>query len=187
MCAVNAVIASNGDLLLGSPPPRCITGSPFAFNIAKVSFSFRVADSFIPTELYNEYKRKYSFPKVGDILISASGTIGRLVIYNGVPAYFQDSNIIWLGHNEKVISNSFLFYCYSMVKWQTSDGGIIRRLYNSDFMNVKINLPNNKKEQQKIASCLSSVDELITAEAEKIEQLEKHKKGLMQGLFPSIV
>ncbi len=39
-------------------------------------------------------------------------------------------------------------------------------------------------EQQKIAECLLSVDEIITAEAEKIEQLEKHKKGLMQGLFP---
>ncbi len=41
-------------------------------------------------------------------------------------------------------------------------------------------------EQQKIAECLSSLDEIITAEAEKIEQLEKHKKGLMQGLFPEI-
>ncbi len=152
----------------------------------KIGTFGRVADSFIPTELYNEYKRKYSFPKVGDILISASGTIGRLVIYDGAPAYFQDSNIIWLGHNEEIISNSFLFYCYSIIKWQTSDGGVIRRLYNSDFMNIKVLFPKNKKEQQKIASCLSSVDELITAEAEKIEQLEKHKKGLMQGLFPEI-
>ena len=41
-----------------------------------------------------------------------------------------------------------------------------------------------KQEQQKIASCLSAVDELITAQQEKIEQLQQHKKGLMQGLFP---
>ena len=44
--------------------------------------------------------------------------------------------------------------------------------------------PKEKGEQQKIASCLSSLDELITAQAEKIEQLKLHKKGLMQGLFP---
>ncbi len=49
-----------------------------------------------------------------------------------------------------------------------------------------ISFPNNKPEQQKIASCLSSLDALITAQAEKIEQLKLHKKGLMQGLFPKI-
>jgi type I restriction enzyme S subunit len=42
------------------------------------------------------------------------------------------------------------------------------------------------KEQQKIATCLFSLDELITRQAEKIEQLKMHKKGLMQGLFPNI-
>jgi type I restriction enzyme, S subunit len=48
---------------------------------------------------------------------------------------------------------------------------------------MPICLPS-KKEQQKIAACLSSLDALITAQAEKIEQLKLHKKGLMQGLFP---
>ncbi|MEZ5050511.1 MAG: restriction endonuclease subunit S [Saprospiraceae bacterium] len=58
-------------------------------------------DAYIPIELYEEYKKKYSFPKIGDILISASGTIGRLAGYDGSDAYYQDSNIVWLGHNEK--------------------------------------------------------------------------------------
>lgn len=49
-----------------------------------------------------------------------------------------------------------------------------------------ISYPENLQEQQKIASCLSSLDALITAQAEKIEQLKLHKKGLMQGLFPKI-
>jgi type I restriction enzyme S subunit len=49
-----------------------------------------------------------------------------------------------------------------------------------------ISFPNNKPEQQKIASCLSSLDALITAQTERIEQLKLHKKGLMQGLFPKI-
>ena len=40
-------------------------------------------------------------------------------------------------------------------------------------------------EQQRIASCLSSLDALITAETQKHEALKTHKKGLMQQLFPS--
>ena len=51
---------------------------------------------------------------------------------------------------------------------------------------VQILFPKNKPEQQKIASCLSSLDEVIEAQVAKIEQLKLHKKGLMQGLFPKI-
>lgn len=52
---------------------------------------------------------------------------------------------------------------------------------------IKISFPSNPQEQQKIASCLSSLDALITAQAEKIAQLQQHKKGLMQGLFPKSI
>jgi type I restriction enzyme S subunit len=52
--------------------------------------------------------------------------------------------------------------------------------------NVKIKFPKNKSEQQKIAACLSSLDDLITAQTQKIELLEQHKKGLVQGLFPNV-
>jgi type I restriction enzyme S subunit len=46
-------------------------------------------------------------------------------------------------------------------------------------------IPANPKEQQKIADCLSSLDALIAAHAEKLDALKSHKKGLMQQLFPS--
>ncbi|OYU54411.1 MAG: type I restriction endonuclease subunit S [Chitinophagaceae bacterium BSSC1] len=152
----------------------------------KIGTFGKQADAYISIELYEEFKSKYSFPKVGDILISASGTIGRIVVYDGSPAYFQDSNIVWLGNDEKLVLNEFLYHCYSIVIWQTSDGGIISRLYNSDLKNIGVKFPKNPKEQQKIASCLSSLDALITVQVEKIEQLKLHKKGLMQGLFPKI-
>jgi len=54
----------------------------------------------------------------------------------------------------------------------------------SQFSAILIPLPDNK-EQQKIADCLSSLDDLITAENEKLEALKTHKKGLMQKLFPT--
>jgi type I restriction enzyme S subunit len=162
--------------------PNPTNGVPFY----KIGTFGRIADSYISNEIYEEYKSKYSFPKIGDILISASGTIGRLVIYDGSPAYFQDSNIIWLGHNEDIVLNSFLFYCYSNLRWQTSDGGVISRLYNSDFKRMKIKFPERKEEQEKIANTLSSIDDLISAQNQKLETLKLHKKGLLQGLFPTI-
>lgn len=152
----------------------------------KIGTFGKVPDAFISVEKYKDYKQRFSFPKKGDILISASGTIGRLVIYDGKPAYFQDSNIIWLGHEEDVIKNTFLLYVYENLNWQTSDGGIISRLYNSDFKKMEIKFPENPSEQQKLASFLSSVDELIVAQRVKIVGLKEHKKGLMQGLFPII-
>ena len=142
------------------------------------------ADAYIPQIIYDEYKKKYSFPKKGDILISASGTIGRLVIYDGEPAYFQDSNIVWIANNEKILLNSFLYYIYTTLKWQTSDGGVINRLYNSDLKRMKVGYPS-LPEQQKIASCLSSLDTLIAKQQERIALLKTHKKGLLQQLFPN--
>jgi len=57
----------------------------------------------------------------------------------------------------------------------------------SNLEQVQLFIPKTIQEQQKIASCLSSLDALITAQVEKIEQLKLHKKGLMQGLFPKSI
>jgi len=66
-----------------------------------------------------------------------------------------------------------------------SAGGIVQNI-SSDIVYKTMLFHTSRQEQQKIASCLSALDELIAAQAEKIEQLKLHKKGLMQGLFPSI-
>lgn len=50
--------------------------------------------------------------------------------------------------------------------------------------NVRLHYPSKRDEQQKIADCLSSLDELITAETQKLDALKTHKKGLMKQLFP---
>ena len=51
---------------------------------------------------------------------------------------------------------------------------------------LSVRVPTSKTEQQKIASCLSSLDDLITAQTQKLDTLKAHKKGLMQQLFPSL-
>ena len=147
----------------------------------KIGTFGKEADAYISEEVYEEYKNKYSFPKKGDILISASGTIGRLVVYNGEPAYFQDSNIVWIDNQEDKLLNSLLFYIYKTVKWHT-DGNTIARLYNENLRRIKIPLPP-LKEQEKIADILSTADEKIDAIASQIQKAETLKKGLLQKLL----
>jgi len=63
-----------------------------------------------------------------------------------------------------------------------SDG--LLNISPEEFFSVRVPLPPRPSEQQKIADCLSSLDELIAAEGRKLEALRAHKKGLMQQLFP---
>ena len=123
------------------------------------------ADAFISNEKYEYYKSKFSYPNKGDILLSASGTIGRIVEYTGEKAYFQDSNIVWLNHNED-IKNSFLKVLYPTVKWDGIEGSTIKRLYNSNFLSTCISVPNIL-EQEKIGLLFSNIDNLITLHQRK--------------------
>jgi len=66
------------------------------------------------------------------------------------------------------------------------DGVKQTNLKKDDVLLCPLTLPKDKKEQQRIANCLSSIDDIIIAQVEKIELLRIHKKCLMQGLFPAI-
>ncbi|WQU95120.1 restriction endonuclease subunit S [Helicobacter pylori] len=147
----------------------------------KIGTFGNTADAFISKKLFLEYKTKYSFPKKGDILISASGTIGRAVIYDGKPAYFQDSNIVWIDNDETLVKNDFLFYAYSNIKWNTEHTTILR-LYNDNFRNTLIPLPP-LNEQAAIANILSGLDSEIISLKNKKRQFENIKKALNHDLM----
>ncbi|WP_080248130.1 restriction endonuclease subunit S, partial [Helicobacter pylori] len=147
----------------------------------KIGTFGNTADAFISKKLFLEYKAKYSFPKKGDILISASGTIGRAVIYDGKPAYFQDSNIVWIDNDETLVKNDFLFYAYSNIKWNTEHTTILR-LYNDNFRNTLIPLPP-LNEQIAIANILSALDHEIISLKNKKRQFENIKKALNHDLM----
>ena len=118
-----------------------------------------LANAYISRETFEKYKSMYSYPKKGDILISAAGTIGRTVIYNGEPAYYQDSNIVWVDNNEKIVLNKYLYYCYQLNPWTVSTGGTIARLYNDNLANAAICVPSIA-EQAKIVSILDRFNSL---------------------------
>lgn len=140
-----------------------------------------VPDAYISKSLFDELKSKYAYPEVGTILLSASGTIGRQVEYQGEDAYYQDSNIVWLEHDDTVL-DSYLKQFYSVVKWQGLEGSTIKRLYNKTILDTPFYRPS-LPEQRKIADLLSAVDDVISAQEAEVAAWEKRKKGVMQKLF----
>ncbi|MCL3859047.1 restriction endonuclease subunit S [Pediococcus pentosaceus] len=139
------------------------------------------ADAFISKALFSEYKNKYPYPKIGDLLISASGSIGRIVEYTGKAEYFQDSNIVWLDHDE-TISNKFLKQFYNIVRWQGLEGGTIKRLYNKNILSTEIRYPNIS-EQEAIGSLFQKIDDLIALHQRKLDKLKKMKAAYLNEMF----
>jgi len=138
-------------------------------------------DAFISRELFEDFKKKYSYPKIGDILISASGSIGRTVEYQGKDEYFQDSNIVWLKHDNR-LSNSFLKQFYSIVKWHGLEGSTIKRLYNKNILDTKIAIPA-RDEQDKIGAFFKQLDDAIVLHQRELDVLKKTKKAFLQKMF----
>ena len=127
----------------------------------KIGTFGKKADAFITQELFEEYKKKYSYPEKGDILISCSGTIGRTIIFDGKPSYFQDSNIVWLEHDETKVLNKYLMYCYSKQPWKISTGGTISRLYNDNILKAKIPVPS-LNVQKRLVEVLDNFEKICS-------------------------
>ena len=139
-------------------------------------------DAFISNELFEKYRELYSFPKVGDILISAAGTIGRTIVYQGERAYYQDSNIVWLNHDERLDNSFFLQYLNNQT-WSSLEGSTLKRLYNKDILDANIALPK-PDEQHRIGALFRKLDSLIALHQRELDHVKELKKGLLQKMFP---
>ena len=153
-------------------------------------------------ELYTHYKETINsvvsytdlpsnnlvLSQANDVIIPASGetqidiATASCVLKSGI-ALGGDLNII-----RTKMNGIFLSYYMNNAKKkaiaQLAQGISVVHLYSSQLRRLDINIPE-LPEQQKIADCLFSIDELITAQAQKLDTLKTHKKGLMQQLFPS--
>ncbi len=152
---------------------------------------------YTPTEVKNgtlkESARKISelglknssaklLPK-GTILITTRATIGDVAITQKECTTNQGFQSL------VVYSSDYNWFWYYWIKNNTDE--LIRKSSGSTFKEIGkheiksiMTFSPSKPEQQKIADCLSSLDNLIEAEERRIEQLQLHKKGLMQKLFP---
>lgn len=134
-----------------------------------------------------------NFLNEGDIVLARTGaSVGKSYKYKK-----RDGELVFAGFlirvrpNVKKLNADMLFHFLSTHQYWAWVSFISARsgqpgINGTEYSSMPIILPPKIEEQQKIASCLSSLDELITAQSKKIEQLKQHKKGLMQGLFPKI-
>jgi type I restriction enzyme S subunit len=138
-------------------------------------------DAFISNELFEDYKRTYPYPTPGTLLISAAGSIGRIVEYQGEKAYFQDSNIVWLEHDHR-LNDAFLKPLYSKIEWGL-EGSTIKRLYNKDLLSAEVTIPDGR-EQKEIGQFFAKLDSLITLHQRKYDKLVIFKKSMLEKMFP---
>lgn len=144
-------------------------------------------DAFISKDMYERYRSRFSFPAQGSILISAAGTIGRRVRYDGQPAYFQDSNIVWIENDESLVLNDYLYHFYGCCEWNSTTGATISRLYNDDLRRISVSFPKAITEQRQIATRLDLLLEekqgLVSLYARKLAALDELKKSLLHQAF----
>jgi len=124
---------------------------------------------------------------VGDVIIPSSGetkidiATAACVAHENI-ALGSDLNVVRSNQNGVFLS----YYLNGALKLEiakVAQGDTVVHLYKSNLEKLGLAVPL-PEEQQKIADCLSSLDALIAAQADKIDALKTHKKGLMQQLFP---
>ncbi|MEI2694122.1 MAG: restriction endonuclease subunit S [Saprospiraceae bacterium] len=135
------------------------------------------------------YESPEIMAEIGDIIFSQRGTLGDCAIIEKEigPATINPSMVLL----KNITCNAkFLYYILigdSIQKEVQKNRalGAIPMLSQKQIKEFPFLIPINPKEQQKIADCLSSLDDIITAENQKLQVLKVHKKGLMQQLFPA--
>ncbi len=148
----------------------------------KIGTFGKFPDAYISQSLYEQFKRLYPFPKNGDVIISAAGTIGRAIVYDGQPAYFQDSNLIWIDNNNTVVDNCYLAIIIPKINWFSSST-TISRIYNDTVRNTSIIIPPSIEEQRIISRYFRGLDSLILAKKKKLIKLQHIKASCLSKMF----
>ncbi|GIV26243.1 MAG: type I site-specific deoxyribonuclease specificity subunit [Bacteroidia bacterium] len=142
------------------------------------------------TSPYGQLDDKYLL-KVGDILFARTGaSVGKSYLHQKENGRFYFAGFLI----RFTIKNAIPYFVYLQTlteqyqKWvsKTSMRSGQPGINAEQYKLFTIFIPPTIREQQKITACLLSLDDLITAQTQKIELLQQHKKGLLQGLFPKM-
>ena len=167
-------------------PEHCVFLN--AKNVTKNGFSFNEIQCI--TKGKDESLRKGKL-KRSDIVLTTRGSVGQFAIYNKEVPFDNlriNSGMVILRVNKELISPEYFYhFCKSDLVSSTvknlAFGNAQQQLTVAIIKQLPLYFPK-KDEQQKLASLLTSLDDLITAHTQKLEALKAHKKGLMQQLFP---
>ena len=121
----------------------------------------------------------------GSVLISRDAGVGKSAVMK-FPMAVSQHFIVW-DCNSLLLSNWFLYYLLQKMKplfERMATGSTIKTIGLPFFKELRISVPS-LPEQQRIATCLTSLDDLISAQIQRLEALKTHKNGLMQQLFPA--
>ena len=113
--------------------------------------------------------------------IGRKGTINNPILLKGK---FWTVDTLFYTYNFVDTTAYFVYLLFQNIDWMKhNEAGGVPSLSKNIIYKLKAYLPS-PAEQQKIASCLSALDDLIASESAELEALKAHKKGLMQQLFP---
>lgn len=166
-------------------------GSPSNYPLAKAGkYPFLKVEDLNNCEKYQKTSREYSnvaenaIPSKSIIFAKRGAAIELNKVRINLSEVLMDSNLMAITPN-KNIHSEFLYYLVVRIGLhKIADTSTIPQINNKHIIPHGVVIPT-KLEQQKIAACLSSFDELIAAQSEKLEALKAYKKGLMQRLFPN--
>ena len=137
-------------------------------------------------ELYQRWMGDVRLEK-DDIVFTMEAPLGNALLLPDSRKYILSQRVVAFKTKSQVV-NPFLVQLiwsegFQYAISELSTGSTAKGINQKALKTVPVKVPH-PKEQQKIAECLSSVDELIAAQARKVDALKTHKKGLMQQLFP---
>ena len=143
---------------------------------------------FISSEKYSEIKSKFPVPQENDVLITAVGTIGEILVVKDPNFYFKDGNLIWLRNiNFEIIDIDYLYYFLKSDLFQktikyNNIGAVQKALTIDFFKTVKITLPS-LDNQRKLISVLKSIDKKLRINNQINQELEAMAKTLYDYWF----
>ena len=148
-----------------------------------------VNTSNLPEMYFNDHELDRFGLRTGDVVVCEGGEPGRAAVWDGRLPYLKFQKAIHRVRFNVPFEPRLLVLYLEAIAGTTQfemlfTGGGIKHLTRETFAQLKIPLASHD-EQQRIANCLTSLDALITAQAQTLEALKTHKKGLMQQLFPS--